>query len=146
MYQKIKALFVWPNMKQDIKDYITTCEVCAQAKSKHYKLPGLLQPLPIPPFAWHTINLDFIDGIPKSKSYDTILVVIDKLTKYAHFLCISHPYTVSSVAQIFLSNIYKLHGLPTMIISDHDKNFTSALWTELFKLTDTYYIIYCFLM
>lgn len=110
-YQKM-ALFAWPNMKQDIKDYINACEVCAQAKSEHCKLPGLLKPLPIPLSAWHTISLDFIDGLPKSKSYDTILVVIDKLTKYAHFLCLSHPYTAISIAQVFLSNIYKLHGLP----------------------------------
>lgn len=126
-YQKIKALFSWPNMKQDIQDYVSACEVCAQGKAEHCKLPGLLQPLPVPPSAWHTISLDFIDGLPKSKSYDTILVVVDKLTKYAHFLCLSHPYTAYSDAQLFLSNIYKLHGLPFVIISDRDKIFTSTL-------------------
>jgi hypothetical protein len=89
-YQKVKSLFAWLNMKQDIKDYILACQVCAQAKSEHSKLPRLLQPLPIPQFAWHTISLDFIEGLPKSKSYDTILVVIDKLTKSAHFICLSH--------------------------------------------------------
>jgi predicted amidophosphoribosyltransferase len=136
-YQKIKALFAWPHMKQDVKDYIAACEVCAQAKSEHSKLPGLLQPLPIPQFAWHTISLDFIEGLPKSKNFDTILVVIDKLTKYAHFICLSHPYTAITVAQAFLANVYKLHGMPTVIISDRDRVFTSAFWQELFKLTDT---------
>ena len=93
--------------------------------------------LPIPQFAWHTISMDFIEGLPKSKTYDTILVVIDKLTKYAHFICLSHPYTAITVAQAFLANIYKLHGMPTVIISDRDRVFTSSFWQELFKLTDT---------
>lgn len=66
-YQKVKSLFAWPNMKQDVKDYIAACELCAQAKLEHSKLPGLLQPLPIPQFAWHTISLDFIEGLPKSE-------------------------------------------------------------------------------
>jgi hypothetical protein len=133
-YNKIKALFAWPGMKEDISEYISTCEVCAKAKSEHCRLPGLLEPLPIPDQAWHTISLDFIEGLPKSKSFTTILVVIDKLTKYAHFIPISHPYTAMSVAQQFLNNIYKLHGLPHTIISDRDKIFTSTLWKELYRL------------
>jgi hypothetical protein len=136
-YQKVKSLFAWPHMKQDIQDYIAQCEVCAQAKTEHCRLPGLLQPLPVPPTAWHTISLDFIEGLPKSKSYDTILVVIDKLTKYAHFICLAHPYTAATVAQLFLNHIYKLHGMPSIIISDRDRIFTSAFWQELFKLTET---------
>lgn len=136
-YQKVKALFAWPHIKQTVKDYVAACEVCAQAKSEHCKLPSLLQPLPILPTAWHTISLDFIEGLPKSKSYDTILVVIDKLTKYAHFICLPHPYTAALVAQVFLHHIYKLHGMSSIIISDRDRVFTSAFWQELFKLTDT---------
>jgi transposase InsO family protein len=136
-YQKVKALFAWPHLKQVVQDYVATCSVCAQAKSEHCKLPGLLQPLPVPPATWHTISLDFIEGLPKSKGFDTILVVIDKLTKYAHFLCLAHPYTATTVATTFLNNIYKLHGMPTIIISDRDRIFTSAFWQELFKLTNT---------
>ena len=124
-------------MKQYIKDYISTCEVCAQAKLEHCRLLGLWQPLPIPQHAWHTISLDFIEGLPKSKTFDTILVVIDKLTKYAHFIPLSHPYTALTIAQTFVSNIYKLHGLPSIIISGRDRVFTSALWQKLFKLTNT---------
>lgn len=136
-YNKIKALFAWPNMKKYVQDYIATCEVCAQAKPEHCRLLGLLQPLPVPSHAWHTISLDFIEGLPKSKTFDTILVIVDKLTKYAHFLCLSHPYTALSVAQLFLSQVYKLHGMPYVIISDRDRIFTSSLWQELFRLTDT---------
>lgn len=124
-------------MKKDILDYVAACEVCAQAKSEHCRLPGLLQPLPIPTTAWRTISPNFNEGLPKSKSFDTILVVIDKLTKYAHFICLAHPYTATTVAHLFLNNIYKLHGMPTVIISDRDRIFTSALWQEPFKLTET---------
>jgi hypothetical protein len=70
-YHKIKALFSWPNMKQDIHKYVKDCQVCSQAKPEHCRLPGLLQPLPIPSQAWHTASLDFIEGLPKSKTFDT---------------------------------------------------------------------------
>lgn len=136
-YNKIKALFAWQGMKEAIKTYVNNCEVCAKAKSEHSRLPSLLHPLPIPDHSWHVISLDFIEGLPKSKSFDTILVVIDKLTKYAHFIPITHPYTAMSVAQAFLNHIYKLHGLPQVIISDRDKNFTSTLWQEIFRLSET---------
>jgi len=136
-YNKIKALFAWPRMKQDVQAYVSKCQVCQQAKPEHSKLPGLLQPLPIPLHAWHTISLDFIEGLPKSKNFDTILVVIDKLTKYGHFIPLAHPYTAMSIAKLFHNNVFKLHGLPQVIISDKDRIFTSTLWQELFKLTET---------
>jgi hypothetical protein len=81
--------------------------------------------------------MDFIEGLPKSKKYDSILVVVDKFTKYAHFVPLSHPFTALQVAQVFVDNIYKLHGLPTSIVSDRDRIFTSQVWKELFRLTDT---------
>ena len=124
-------------MKEDIKQYVTSCQVHSQAKSEHCKLPGLLQPLPIPPQAWHTVSLDFIEGLPKSKAFNTIMVVIDKFSKYGHFVPLTHPYTALIVAQHYMSNIYKLHGMPKILISDRDKIFTSALWLELFRLADT---------
>jgi hypothetical protein len=111
--------------------------VCQKAKSEHSRLPGLLQPLPIPTQAWQIVSLDFIDGLPKSHKYDTILVVVDKFTKYGHFIPLSHPYTAMSIAQLYLNSIYKLHGLPQMIISDRDRAFTSAIWQELFRLFET---------
>lgn len=135
-YHKIRSLFAWPHMKQDIKNYIEQCSICQQAKSEHVGTPGLLQPLPIPDKPWEIISLDFVEGLPKSNRYDTILVIVDKFTKYGHFIPLAHPYTALSVAQLFVDHIYKLHGLPKIIISDRDKVFTSALWQQLFKLTD----------
>lgn len=132
-----KALFSWPNMKENIKKYIAHCTVCSQAKAKHCKLSGLLQPLPIPPNAWHTVCLDFIEGLPKSKSFDTILVVVDKFTKYSHFVPLTHPYTAFTVAQNYMDHIYKLHGMPKVLVYDCDRVFTISVWKELLKLSNT---------
>jgi hypothetical protein len=73
-------------MKADVKAYVSNCQVCHQAKPEHSKVPGLLQPLPIPQQAWQIVSMDFIDGLPKSQRFDTILVVVDKFTKYGHFI------------------------------------------------------------
>ena len=85
-YHRIKTMFAWPKLKSSVQAYVLSCSVCQQAKVKHVKLPGLLQPLPIPLGAWHTVCMDFIEGLPKSGAYDVILVVIDKFTKYAYFV------------------------------------------------------------
>lgn len=80
------------------------------------------------------VTLDFIKGIPKSSTYNCILVVVDKFSKYAHFLPLSHPYTAFQVALLYTHNVFKLHGLPNAMVSDRDKIFTSHIWQELFKM------------
>ncbi|XP_071680642.1 uncharacterized protein [Lolium perenne] len=92
-----------------------------QAKHSNTKPAGLLQPLPPPEEPWAEITMDFIEGLPLSEHANIILVVVDRLTKYAHFLALKHPYTASSVAKVYLDNIVKLHGVPLSIISDRDK-------------------------
>jgi hypothetical protein len=86
----------------------------------HCRPSGLLHPLPVPDQAWHTVCLDFVKGLPRSNKFDTILLVVDKLNKYGHFIPLSHPYTALQVAQVFVDQIYKLHGLPIKIVSDRD--------------------------
>ena len=83
------------------------------------------------------VSLYFIEGLPRSQHYNAILVVVDKFSKYGHFLPLAHPFTALTIAQLYFSHIYKLHGLPEAIISDRHRIFTSNLWKELFKLTDT---------
>lgn len=136
-YHRVKSLFAWPRLKQSITQYVQSCQVCQQAKGEHIKLPGLLQPLPVPSRAWIVVSLNFMEGLPKSEGYDVIMLVIDKFTKYAHFLALAHPYNVVQVAKMYFNQIYRLHGLPQALISDRDKDFTSSLWQELFKLSDT---------
>jgi hypothetical protein len=136
-YARIKQLFFWQNMKTTIKEWVQACPICQQAKPDRSKYPGLLQPLPIPDQAWQMISMDFIEGLPKSKNHNCILVVVDRFSKYAHFLSLSHPFTALTVAHAFMDNIYKLHGMPSSIVTDRDRIFTSNLWQELFRLTGT---------
>lgn len=136
-YYRIRQLFSWPGMKAAVAKFVQECQVCQQAKVEHVKQPGLLQPLSIPTQAWQVVCMDFIEGLPKSQKLDTIMVIIDKYTKYAHFVPLVHPFSALTVAQAYLDSVYKLHGLPQGIVSDRDKIFTSAIWKELFRLSDT---------
>jgi hypothetical protein len=133
-YKRVKHLFAWPKLKLIVQQFVEQCTICQQGKSERVGYPGLLAPLPIPEGAWQMFTLNFIESLPKSISYNYILVVVDKFSKYAHFLPLSHPFTALQVAVIFLNNVFKLHGLPTAMVSDRDKVFTSNIWQELFKL------------
>jgi hypothetical protein len=133
-YNRVKILFAWPHMKQTVHHFVSQCSVCQQAKSERVPYHGLLATLPIPTGAWQTVSLDFIEGLPKSGHFNCILVVVDKFSKYAHFIPLSHPFTAFQVALVSMNQVYKLHGLPKALISDRDEIFTSNIWKELFKL------------
>lgn len=105
-HQIVKGLFYWKGMTKNIQAYIRSCSVCQQCKYEMAAYPGLLQPLPIPETIWTDISMDFIDGLPSSFGNTIIFVVVDRLTKAAHFMPLNHPYTALSVAQIFLENIF----------------------------------------
>nr|GEU83546.1 transposon Ty3 Gag-Pol polyprotein [Tanacetum cinerariifolium] len=113
--------FYWNGMQKAIKNVVNECEIFHRNKADLTAYPGLLQLIPIPQKVWEDILMDFIDGLPMSGGKSVILVVVDRLSKYAHFIPISHPYTAIQVAQLFLDNVYKLHGLPRTIVSDRDK-------------------------
>jgi hypothetical protein len=136
-YQRIKKLFYWKGIKLDVENYIKQCQICQQAKHEHTHPAGLLQPLPIPQGAWQDLTMDFIEGLPLSEGYNAILVIVDRYTKYAHFIPLKHPFTALSVARIVLDHVVKLHGLPKSIVFDRDRVFTSTFWKELFTLFDT---------
>ncbi|RLM91723.1 hypothetical protein C2845_PM08G11800 [Panicum miliaceum] len=135
-YSRVKQLFAWTGLKSAVEAYVKKCLVCQQAKPDRAKLPGLLQPLPVPATAWQVVSLDFVEAVPLSGGFNCILVVVDLFSKYAHFLGLKHPFTTAMVAQKFLSDVYKLHRLPVALVSDRDKIFTSKLWKELFRLAD----------
>uniref|UniRef100_A0A2N9GGR4 Chromo domain-containing protein n=1 Tax=Fagus sylvatica TaxID=28930 RepID=A0A2N9GGR4_FAGSY len=94
-YQRAKKDWFWKGMKQDIKSYVKECDTCQRIKSETTRPAGLLQPLPIPPRPWYSISMDFIEGLPKSNKQNVILVVVDRLTKYVHFMTLAHPYTAA---------------------------------------------------
>jgi transposase InsO family protein len=136
--RRVKQLFFWKGMKASVKKLVAECVICQKAKPDRAKYPGLLQPLPVPDEAFQMISLDFIEGLPRSGRYNCILVVVDKFSRYAHFIPLSHPFTASTVAAAFMDNIHKLHGMPESIISDRDRIFTSAFWKELFRRSGTF--------
>jgi hypothetical protein len=122
------------NISQDVQTFIKQCTICQRGKHKLCKYPGLLHPLPIPQSSQTNISMDFIEGLPSSNGISVIMVVVDRFTKYSHLFPIKHPYTTSSIAQVSLDNVVKLHGVPQTIVYDHDRVFTGSFWTELFKL------------
>jgi hypothetical protein len=135
--QRISNMFYWPTMKADVLTMVQQCYIGQKVKPNRSKYPSLLQPLPVPKSSWDIISMDFIEGLPQSGTANAILVVIDKFTKFAHFLPLKHPYIASSVAKLFMDNVYKLHGLRSAIVSDLDKIFTSHFWQQLFRLAGT---------
>lgn len=136
-YKRIASVLFWEGMKKQVQEFVAKCTICQQNKYEARSPAGLLQPLPIPKQVWEDINLDFITGLPKSNRFDTIFVVVDRLTKYAHFVPLSHPYSASDVAAVFIKEVVKLHGIPRSIVSDRDRLFMSNFWQELFKSSGT---------
>jgi hypothetical protein len=108
--------------------------VCQRNKGEIVKSLGTLQPLPIPPSIWKDISMDFITDLPKSGNKSVIMVVVDFLSKYAHFCSLKHLFTASTLAQIFMDQVFNLHDMPHSIVSNHEPTFTSNFWQELFKI------------
>ncbi|GJU75008.1 retrotransposable element Tf2 [Tanacetum coccineum] len=121
--KRLAAYFYWRGLKKMVKKEINLCDVCQRNKSGLSTYPGLLQPLQIP--LWQDISMDFIEALPMSQNKSVIFVMMDRLSKYIHFIPLSYPFTAAHVAQAFLDNVYKLHGLPSTIVSDRDKVFHS---------------------
>lgn len=136
-YQRLKRMFAWNGMKLAVENFVKQCNICQHAKHEHTKPAGLLQPLPLPAGIWRELTMDFIEGLPLSGTANAIMVIVDRLSKYAHFVPLKHPFTAASVATAFLDNVVKLHSVPLSIVSDRDKIFTSQLWKELFKSMGT---------
>jgi hypothetical protein len=111
--------------------------VCQRNKGETVKSLGTLQPLPIPPVIWKDISMDFITSLPKSGNKSVIMVVVDRLSKYAHLCALQHLFATSTVAQIFMDQVFKLHGMPHSIVFYRDPTFTRNFWQELFKIQGT---------
>lgn len=120
-----------------MEDFVHQCAICQHAKHEHIKSPGLLQPLPIPTEPWRDLTMDFNEGLPTSEGYEVTMVVVDRFTKYAHFVPLRHPCTAATVARAFWENIIKLHGVPHSIVSDRDRIFTSSMWRTLLEVAGT---------
>ncbi|GJV93491.1 putative reverse transcriptase domain-containing protein [Tanacetum coccineum] len=138
MYQDLKRLYWWPNMKADIATYIDKCLTCAKVKAEHMKPSGLLQQPEIPEWKWEKVTMDFVSGLPRTPSgYDSIWVIVDRLTKSAHFLPMKKTDSIEKLAQLYLKEIVCRHGVPVSVISDRDSLFTSRFWVSLQKALGT---------
>jgi hypothetical protein len=129
-YQKIVAAFkghyFWPGMKKDIVEYIARCMECHKVKFEHRHSAGFLQPLPIPEWKWEVVTMDLIIGLPRTgKQHDSIMVVVENLTKAAHFIPLKTTHKAANIVDIFMREIARLHGVPKTIVFDRDPKFTS---------------------
>jgi hypothetical protein len=132
MYQDLKQSFWWTRMRQEIAKYVSECDICQRVKASHLKIAGTLQPLTIPSWKWEDISMDFIVGLPNtSRKHDSIWVIVDRLTKTAHFLPVHTTYLAKRYAEIYLEQIVRLHGIPKTIISDRGTLFVARFWEQL---------------
>lgn len=126
MYHDLKKRFWWVDMKKEIAKYVSECDTCQRVKAIHQKSAGLLQPLTIPTWKWDDISMDYIVGLPPtSKGYNSIWVIVDRLTKSAHFLPVKTTFNVKHYADLYLQRIMSLHGVPKTITSDRGSVFVS---------------------
>ncbi|GKA55776.1 putative reverse transcriptase domain-containing protein [Tanacetum coccineum] len=129
MYQDMKQLYWWPNMKADIATYVSKCLTCLRFKAEHQKPSGLLLQPEIPQWKWDNIIMDFVTKLPKMQSgNDNIWVIVDRLTKSAHFLPMSKTDPMDKLARLYLKEVVMRHGIPVSIICDRDLTFASNFW------------------
>eukprot|EP00043_Microstomoeca_roanoka_P019474 m.219569 g.219569 ORF g.219569 m.219569 type:complete len:1192 (-) comp17002_c0_seq5:791-4366(-) len=138
-YARIAQKFYWPAMSKDVRKFTQRCIDCQRNKSTTTRQYGQLQPLEIPTGRWSSVSMDFLTGLPPSgvERYDTILVIVDRLTKRCHLIPTSKTATARDTADLFIKNIVRLHGMPTSIVSDRDPRFTAKFWSELFRMLGT---------
>jgi hypothetical protein len=138
-YQKtvaaVKSHYFWPGLKREIAEYFARCMECQKVKAEHRHPARFLQPLPIPEWKWEVVTMDSITGFPRtSKQHESIMVLVDKLTKSAHFIPLKTTHKVADVVDIFLKEVAHLHKIPKKIMYDRDPKFTSNFWKGMFKV------------
>jgi hypothetical protein len=133
-YSTLQKYFYWPKMINDIRKYVNSCDACQRNKASQQLPIGLLQPLSIPTKRWTHVSMDFITQLPPTKEkHDAIVVFVDLFTKMVHFVPTTTNASAPNTAQLFFNNVFRLHGLPQVIISDRDSKFTSHFWKSLFN-------------
>ena len=121
----------WPHMSRYVGRYLSTCDMCLRTKSFRRPLIGELHPLPIPSAPWNTISVDFIIELPQSAGHDSIMVVVDSVTKRAHFISTVTTISAAGAAHLFLNHVWKHHGLPQKVVSDRGPQFVAKFTREL---------------
>ena len=138
MYKTLKEHYWWNGMKKEIADLVSRCLTCQQVKAEHQKPTGKIQPLPIHVWKWDKITMDFVTGLSRTRrQHDVIWVIVYRLTKSAHFLPVSNDDPLDKLAQLYVEEIVRLHGVPISIVSDRDPRFTSRFWPSLQDAMET---------
>jgi hypothetical protein len=134
----LKQKYWWYGLKKDVASHVALCDVCERVKGEHQRPAGLLHPLKIPEWKWEEIGMDFIVGLPRtSAGYDSIWVIVDRLTKVAHFIPVKTTYSGAKLAELYMARIVCLHGVPKKIVSDQGSQFTYRYWKKLHESLDT---------
>ncbi|KAJ9558505.1 hypothetical protein OSB04_013119 [Centaurea solstitialis] len=138
MYRDLRADYWWPGMRREVARYVESCLTCLKIKAEHQKPHGKLQPLEIPVRKWENITMDLITKLSRTpRKFDAIWVIVDRLTKSAHFLAIRESYTSEQLAELYVKEVVRRHGVPVSIISDRDTRFTSRFWERFHADMDT---------
>jgi hypothetical protein len=137
-YQKtiaaVKSQYYWPIMKKEVVDCIAKCLERQKVKAEHRHPTSLLHPLPIPEWKWEVVTMDFVTKLPRTnKQNDSIMVVVDKITKAAHFILVKLIHKEANIVDVYMREIARLHGIPKTIVFDRDPKFTSNFWKGLFN-------------
>jgi len=132
MYKDLKESFWWNGMNADVANFVAQCLVCQKAKIEHQRPGGTLQPLDVPQWKWDSISMDFVTHLPRStKGHDSVWVIVDRLTKCAHFLPMNQKWSMDKLGELYVREVVRLHGVPESIVSDRDPRFTSRFWQSL---------------
>ena len=119
-YNRITSIYYWPRMSRDIKKYVGTCDICQKTKPRRHTPVGMLQPIPIPSQLFEIVTMDFIPELPECEGYDNVLVIVDKLIKYAIFIPPTTAITERETAELFFQHVISQYGIPRQIISNRD--------------------------
>lgn len=134
MYQYLKKNFWWNGMKKDVARYVAKCLTCCKMKVEHQQAPREIQPLEIPEWKWNNISMDFVSGLPRMRhNYGVIWVIVDQLTKSSYFIPINMKYKLEKLIELYIKEVFKLHGVPLSIVFDRGPHFTSRFWVCLQK-------------
>ena len=138
MYQDLRRHYYWSGMKRQVGDFVRRCLMCQQVKAEHQKPAGLLQPLEVAEWKWDNVTIDFVTHLPRTpQRHGAVWVIVDRLTKSAHFLAVQMTFTLERFCRLYIQEIVRLHGVPVSIVLDRDPRFTAHFWKSFQKAMGT---------
>ena len=138
MYKDLRRLYYWSGMKRHLGDFVRRCLMCQKVKAEHQKPAGLLQPLEVVEWKWEHVTIDFVTHLPRTQQrHDAVWVIVDLLTKSAHFLAMRMTFPLERFCRLYIREIVRLHGVPVSIVLDRDPRFTTHFWKSFQKAMGT---------